>query len=81
MSKLKEREPDWGSFPPEMRRLVETIRQRGGDALDEMQRLLVVQIFRTAAMTAEPRVNFVKQKIQEAHLDYCFRLPTYSKKK
>jgi hypothetical protein len=81
MPKLKEREPDWGSFPPEMRRLVETIRQKGGDALDEMQRLLVVQIFRTAAMTAEPRVNFVRQKIQEAHLDYCFRLPTYSKKK
>jgi hypothetical protein len=80
MPKLKEREPDWGSFPPEMRRLVETIRQKGGDALDEMQRLLVVQIFRTAAMTAEPRVNFVKQKIQEAHLDYCFRLPAHSKR-
>jgi hypothetical protein len=81
MPKLKEREPNWDSFPPEMRRLVETIRQRGSDALDEMQRILVVQIFRTAAMTAEPRVNFVRQKIQEAHLDYCFRLPTYSKKK
>jgi hypothetical protein len=80
MPKLKEREPDWGSFPPEMRRLVETIRQKGGDALDEMQRLLVVQIFRTAAMTAEPRVNFVRQKIQEAHLDYCFRLPAHSKR-
>ena len=81
MTKTKEREPDWGSFPPEMRRLVETIRQKGSDALDEMQRLLVVQIFRTAAMTAEPRVNFVKQKIQEAHLDYCFRMPAYSKKR
>jgi hypothetical protein len=46
MTKTKEREPDWGSFPPEMRRLVETIRQKGSDALDEMQRLLVVQIFR-----------------------------------
>jgi hypothetical protein len=81
MPKLKEREPDWGSFPPEMRRLVETIRQKGGDALDEMQRLLVVQIFRTSAMTRDPRVEFVKKRIQEAHLDYCFRLPTYSKKK
>jgi len=79
-AKTKEREPNWDSFPPEMRRLVETIRQKGGDALDEMQRLLVVQIFRTAAMTAEPRVNFVKQKIQEAHLDYCFRLPAHSKR-
>jgi len=80
-TKLKEWEPDWDSFPPEMRRLVETIRQRGSDALDEMQRILVVQIFRAAAMTAEPIVNFIRQKIQEAHLDYCFRLPTYSKKK
>jgi hypothetical protein len=80
MAKVKDREPNWDSFPPEMRRLVETIRQKGGDALDEMQRLLVVQIFRTAAMTAEPRVNFVKQKIQEAHLDYCFRLPAHSKR-
>jgi len=79
-TKLKEREPDWGSFPPEMRRLVETIRQRGGDALDEMQRLLVVQIFRTSAMTLDPRVEFVKKKIQEAHLDYCFRLPAHSKR-
>ena len=81
MAKTKEREPDWGSFPPEMRRLVETIRQKGSDALDEMQRLLVVQIFRTAAITAEPRVNFVRQKIQEAHLDYCFRMPAYSRKR
>jgi hypothetical protein len=80
MPKLKEREPNWDSFPPEMRRLVETIRQKGSDALDEMQRILVVQIFRTAAMTAEPRVNFVRQKIQEAHLDYCFRLPAHSKR-
>ena len=73
MAKTKEREPDWGSFPPEMRRLVETIRQKGSDALDEMQRLLVVQIFRTAAMTAEPRVNFVRQKIQEASIFFlCF---------
>jgi len=81
MSKLKDRKPDWGSFPPEMRRLVETIRQRGGDALDEMQRLLVVQIFKTSAMTRDPRVEFVKKRIQEAHLDYCFRLPTFTKRK
>jgi hypothetical protein len=80
MTKTLNREPDWDSFPPEMRRLVETIRQKGSDALDEMQRILVVQVFRTAAMTAEPRVNFVRQKIQEAHLDYCFRLPTFTKK-
>ena len=80
MAKVKDREPNWDSFPPEMRRLVETIKKYGSDALDEMQRLLVVQIFKTAAMTAEPRVTFIRQKIQEAHLDYCFRLPTFTKK-
>jgi hypothetical protein len=80
MTKTLNREPDWGSFPPEIRRLVETIRQKGSDELDEMQRILVVQIFRTAAMTAEPRVTFIRQKIQEAHLDYCFRLPAHSKR-
>lgn len=76
MGKVKDREPDyWDSFPPEMRKLVETIRRRGSDALDDMQRMLVVQIFRTAAMTREPRVIFIRNKIQEAHLEYCFRLP------
>jgi hypothetical protein len=80
MAKVKDREPNWDSFPPEMRRLIETIRQKGGDALDEMQRLLVVQIFRTSAMTRDPRVEFVKKRIQEAHLDYCFRLPAHSKR-
>jgi hypothetical protein len=80
MAKLKEREPNWDSFPPEMRKLVETIRQHGSDKLDEMQRILVVQIFRTSAMTHDSRVEFVKKRIQEAHLDYCFRMPAYSKR-
>lgn len=79
-AKTKEREPNWDSFPPEMRKLVETIRKRGSEALDEMQRILVVQIFRTSAMTHDPRVEFVKKRIQEAHLDYCFRMPAYSKR-
>lgn len=79
MAKVKDKEPSWDSFPPEMRKLVEKIRRYGSDSLDEMQRMLIVQIFRTAAMTNEPRVIFIRQKIQEAHLDYCFRLPTYSK--
>jgi hypothetical protein len=75
MGKVKDREPEWDSFPPEMKRLIITIRDYGSDALDELQRMLVVQIFRTAAMTQEPRVIFIRNKIQEAHLEYCFRLP------
>lgn len=71
----RDREPNWDSFQPEMRRLVEQIRQHGSDSLTEMQRMLVVEIFRAATMTTEPRVVWVRKKIQEAHLDYCFRLP------
>ena len=71
----RDREPNWDSFQPEMRRLVEQIRQKGSDSLTEMQRMLVAEIFRAATMTTEPRVVWVRKKIQEAHLDYCFRLP------
>jgi hypothetical protein len=75
-SKTKDREPDWGSYPPELKRVIDTIKNYGSDALDEMQRMLVVQIFRVAAMTDEKRVIHIRNKIQEAHLEYCFRLPT-----
>ena len=76
----KDREPNWDSFQPEMRRMVEQIRQHGSDSLTEMQRMLIVEIFRTATMTTEPRVVWVRKKIQEAHLDYCFRLPAIYRK-
>jgi hypothetical protein len=76
----RDREPNWDSFQPEMRRLVEQIKQHGSDSLTEMQRMLVVEIFRAAAMTTEPRVMWVRKKIQEAHLDYCFRLPALKRK-
>ena len=72
---LKEREPEWDSFPPEMRKLIEQIRNHGSNSLVEMQKILVSQIFRTAAISTDKRVLFVRNKIQEAHLDYCFRLP------
>ena len=76
----RDREPNWDSFQPEMRRMVEQIRQHGSDSLTEMQRMLVVEIFRAAAMTTEPKVVWVRKKIQEAHLDYCFRLPALKRK-
>ena len=80
MPALKDREPEWNSFPPEMRRMIEQIRQKGSDSLTEMQRMLVVEVFRAATMTTDPRVIWVKNRIQEAHLDYCFKLPaTYRK--
>jgi hypothetical protein len=48
--------------------------------LVKCRRILVSQVFRTAAVSTDKRVLFVRNKIQEAHLDYCFRLPaTYRK--
>ena len=70
------KDPEWDSYPPELKRVIDTIKNYGSDSLDEMQRMLVVQIFRVAAMTTEPRVIHIRNKIQEAHLEYCFRLPT-----
>jgi hypothetical protein len=75
MPALQEREPEWDSFPPEMHKLIEQIRNHGSNSLVEMQKILVSQIFRTAAISTDKRVLFVRNKIQEAHLDYCFRLP------
>ncbi len=74
-SNTKDRDPDWDSYPPELKRVIDTIKNYGSDCLDEMQRMLVVQIFRVAAMTDEKRVIHIRNKIQEAHLEYCFRLP------
>jgi hypothetical protein len=76
----KDREPNWDSFPPEMRRMIDKIRQHGSDALTDMERMLVVEVFRAATMTTDPRVMWVRKKIQEAHLDYCFRLPALRRK-
>jgi hypothetical protein len=79
-SSTKERDPDWDSYPSELKRVIDTIKNYGSDSLDEMQRMLVVQIFRVAAMTTEPRVVHIRNKIQEAHLEYCFKLPTLRRK-
>jgi hypothetical protein len=77
----KNREPNFGEFPPEIKRLITQIKDHGSDTLDDLQRMLVVQIFRTAAMTTEPRIIWIRNKIQEAHLEYCFRLPALRRSK
>lgn len=71
-SALKDREPE---LPPELRRIINQIKKYGSDSLDDFQKMMVVQIFEAAAMTQEQRVVFVRDKIQEAHLEYCFNLP------
>jgi hypothetical protein len=77
----KNREPNFGEFPPEIKRLITQIKDHGSDTLDDLQRMLVVQIFRTAAMTTEPRIIWIRNKIQEAHLEYCFQLPALRRSK
>ena len=66
--------PDRNDHPPEIGRIIEKIKRRGSDSLSDGERVMVVQIFRTAAMTLDKRVVEVRDAIQKAHLEFCFRL-------
>lgn len=69
----KERDPN-DNFPPEIGRIIEKIKRRGSQSLSDGERVMVVQIFRTATMTNDKRLIDVKDAIQKAHLEYCFRM-------
>ena len=73
MPATKDRNPN-GNFSPEIGRIIEKIKRRGCDSLSDGERVMVAQIFRTAAMTVDKRVIEVKDAIQKAHLEFCFRL-------
>lgn len=73
MPATKDRNPN-GNFSPEIGRIIEKIKRRGCDSLSDGERVMVAQIFRTAAMTADKRVVEVRDAIQKAHLEFCFRL-------
>jgi hypothetical protein len=66
--------PDPSRFPPLIGKIIEKIKRRGSESLTDEERIMVVQIFRGAAMTSEKRLTDVKNAIQQAHLEYCFRL-------
>lgn len=72
-STTKERDPN-GNFPPEIGRIIERIKRRGSQSLSDGDRVMVVQIFRTAAVTGDKRLVEVRNAIQRAHLEYCFRM-------
>lgn len=66
--------PDPNSHPPEVGRIIEKIKRKGSDALTPMERTMVVEIFRQAAITNHPQLLMVKHDIQRAHLAFCWRM-------
>jgi len=66
--------PDRNDHPPEIGRIIEKIKRRGSNSLTDVERLMVVQIFRAAAMTSEKHLIAIKEDIQRAHLSYCWRM-------
>jgi hypothetical protein len=70
---VKEKDPS-GNFPPEIGRIIEKIKRRGSQSLTDGERIMVVQIFRTATMTGDKRLVEVRDAIQKAHLEFCFRM-------
>lgn len=66
--------PDRNDHPPEIGRIIEKIKRRGSDSLTPTERMMVVEIFRAAAMTGQKHLLIIKEDIQRAHLSYCWRL-------
>jgi hypothetical protein len=66
--------PRGDNFHPEFGRIIEKIKRRGSESLTDQERMMVVEIFRAAAMTREKRIVEAKEAIQKAHLSYCWRL-------
>jgi hypothetical protein len=71
---LTKPDDDPSKYPPELGRIIEKIKRRGSNALTEAERVMVVQIFRGAAITNDKRIQEAKHAIQKAHLYYCWRM-------
>jgi hypothetical protein len=66
--------PDRNDHPPEIGRIIEKIKRRGSNSLTPTERMMVVEIFRAAAMTGQKHLLAIKEDIQRAHLSYCWRM-------
>ena len=55
--------------------ILEKLRRGGSQALNNNERVLVVELFRAASITSDKRVTKLRDEISAAHLEYCFRLP------
>jgi hypothetical protein len=73
MPATKER-PGGNNYPPEIGRIIEKIKRRGSESLDDNERMMIVQIFRMSTMTRDKRLMEAKDAIQKAHLTYCWRM-------
>lgn len=75
MSAVKEKPNDDNNrFPPLFGRIIEKIKRRGSESLTDEERIMVVQIFRMAAITNQKPVVDARNAIQQAHLEYCWRM-------
>lgn len=50
------------------------IRNYGSESLNHAERLFIVEVFRAAAFSTRPEIKQVKEMIQKAHLEYCWRM-------
>ncbi len=50
------------------------IARYGSESLTHAERVFVVEIFRAAALTNRKDVADIKNRIQQAHLEYCMSL-------
>lgn len=71
---LTKPDDDPSKYPPEFGRIIEKIKRRGSDSLNDKERIMVVQIFRMAAMLQRKDLIEAKHVIQQAHLEYCWRM-------
>lgn len=79
MPSTLERRPNPGDNDPrriQFGAILEKIRRGGSPALSPQERVIVVELFRAAAMTNDPRALKLRDEISAAHLEFCFRLPT-----
>lgn len=56
--------------------ILEKIRRGGSHALSNQERVLVVELFRAAAISGDRRLLKLRDELSAAHLEYCFRLPS-----
>jgi hypothetical protein len=78
MPSTLERRPSPGDNDPrriQFGAILEKIRRGGSPALNEGERIFIVEIFRACAMTNDPRARKLRDEISAAHLEFCFRLP------
>jgi hypothetical protein len=56
--------------------ILEKIRRGGSQALNNNERIIIVELFRSAAITNDKRLLKLRDEISVAHLEFCFRIPT-----